>query len=688
MKRNRLLHSWGLLVLVVGIARSVSAEPTGYALLPRPERADVPAWARPGQIRYARCDGGPIEARKAALSGWEAIQEADAVRACETFYTDQTIRMLVEAHINWIWVTWSNGFSQETEARQRQILQPWIAKCHQAGIRVTAYLSLTNMFIDDMVANVPASKGWMQLNADGTPRPYSAARYTGKITRIIACLNNPEWLEYSRLRIASAVAAGVDGIAYDNGFQGCTCALCRQKFADYTATRFGQRLAIPTVKGGELQKNTQGAQIVIDRPTTKRAELAWREFCLKTVAEAHTLHRRYADALHPGILVYANVNMPQMPFLTEGLNALSTEDGIEPGQFDPSTAGDVAQRLRRDLPPGSAARDQVVTNIGLYKYEYAEGDGWKPVRIEHGRRIHGDRMTNPMPPRNQRLSVYEAAACHGGVESFFEMGWTTQLYRGEKGAREALAALGEANAWVESHASLFAEVEPIGRTALITHKADRAMGLVRAGKNFVVLLPRHIRPSQLRQFPLVILDNVSSLTAGQRATLADYVRQGGHLLVTGDTAALDADSLQPLDPPGLTDLFPSNVSRQQRAECRMGQGIIVYEPQALGSAEGLRDWSRLEGMPLVMVHATSDAICFNLVRTWDGRRVRVYLLNYADQPARDVEVSLHLSRAAKALRWYAPGGEPSTLSPSAAPDGLLVHVPQFDQLGVVDIEQE
>lgn len=93
MTRKQLVQSCWLSLLFAGMASAVSAEPSGYALLPSPERAKVPAWARSGQIRYARCDGGPIEACKASLSGWEAIHDADAVRACETFYNDQTIRM-------------------------------------------------------------------------------------------------------------------------------------------------------------------------------------------------------------------------------------------------------------------------------------------------------------------------------------------------------------------------------------------------------------------------------------------------------------------------------------------------------------------------------------------------------------------------------------------------------------------
>jgi VanZ family protein len=45
----------------------------------------------------------------------------------------------------------------------------------------------------------------------------------------IACLNNPEWLECSRQRIASAVAAGVDAIFNANSFHGCKCRHWQEK---------------------------------------------------------------------------------------------------------------------------------------------------------------------------------------------------------------------------------------------------------------------------------------------------------------------------------------------------------------------------------------------------------------------------------------------------------------------------
>ena len=215
MSRPLLIAVVLVLNCVMHVLSAPAEQPRSYALLPAPERAALPDWAKPGRMRYARCDGGPIEVCKAFLSGWPQIHQPDAILPCVTEYGDHTIEMLKQAKINWIWVTWSVGFSRESEAVQRRLVRPFVAKCHQAGIHVSAYLSLTNMFIEDMNRHVPASRNWMQLEADGTPRPYGAAKYEGKPTRIIACLNNPEWLAYCRDRLAERVAELSGGLEID-----------------------------------------------------------------------------------------------------------------------------------------------------------------------------------------------------------------------------------------------------------------------------------------------------------------------------------------------------------------------------------------------------------------------------------------------------------------------------------------
>jgi hypothetical protein len=617
----------------------------GYALFAAPSRVRVPAWALPGRMRFARCDGGPVEVCKAFMSGWEAIRHPDAILPCATFYDDATVAMLRRARVNWIWVTWSVGYSHESEAVQRRLLTPFIAKCHAAGIRVTAYVSLTNLFIDDMLTHEPRAKNWMQLEADGTPRPYSAAKYEGRPTRIIACVNNPEWFEYSKQRISSAVAAGVDAIQYDNSIQGCKCPLCREKFAEYTRLLYGQPFAVPGTRTHDASGFAQGREAVPSVETSGLAAKAWTAFCVKSGGDALAQRRAYADSLKPGILVNANAH--QQSRMDDGLNSIFSEDGTEPGL----RAGELA------------------SNIGLYKFFYAEADGAKPIHVECGRRIHGDRMDNPMPPRNQQLVVFESAACQASQGSFFEMGWTTKLARGDRDARDSLAALTTANQWLADHESLFMEAEPIAKTAVVLPAWQSLTPLVGAGKNFVVLHPKHMTPRQLAQFALVILLDVRCMTDEQAAAVRGYVGQGGRLIATGETSSCDS-LWRPRAKPALASL--------------QGAERCVWLPGKTATGELLDAWRRFDDQPLVELVSAPENLCFNFARSWDGKRTFLYLLNYGPQPVAGCEVKLRLPKKLRSLRLYKPGAAAAVLTATTQAGGALVKVPAFAVFAVLE----
>ena len=105
-----------------------------------PSKSSVPQWARNGLIRFSRWDGGRIETAKAALSGWSGFWPPDpnVLYATTNWYDPQTIRFLREAGINMVWVTFSNGFSNQTEKLHQEQLTRYIAECHRQGIHVMA----------------------------------------------------------------------------------------------------------------------------------------------------------------------------------------------------------------------------------------------------------------------------------------------------------------------------------------------------------------------------------------------------------------------------------------------------------------------------------------------------------------------------------------------------------------------
>ena len=113
-----------LFVPAIGFAAPAGQEPIsaagsgGYpqAVAGRSAGSSVPDWARPGSIRFARWDGGPIETAKAFLSGWPGMNPPipDYLYVMTNWYDPSTIQLLRDAHVNLIWVTFSNGFSIPT----------------------------------------------------------------------------------------------------------------------------------------------------------------------------------------------------------------------------------------------------------------------------------------------------------------------------------------------------------------------------------------------------------------------------------------------------------------------------------------------------------------------------------------------------------------------------------------------
>lgn len=184
----------------------------------------VPSWFQTGMFTTARWDGGPIEAKKGSISGWPGWKESDPsqiLQATADWYNPRTIEFLKMAHINWAWVTWSTGFSPATELQQRKLVSKYIKLCHQNHIRVTAYISIGNMFWQDMFEHIPASIAWTDFDFHGAPVYYGACHSVGSwvtpcTERYMADIANPGWIDLEKKRVEAAARAGADGLWIDN----------------------------------------------------------------------------------------------------------------------------------------------------------------------------------------------------------------------------------------------------------------------------------------------------------------------------------------------------------------------------------------------------------------------------------------------------------------------------------------
>ncbi len=133
---------------------------------PTPEKASAPAWLLNQKLNFSRWDGGPLEVCKGMLSGWPYFNAPwpDVVDATSRWYDPETVGLVEEMGFNFIWLTFNVGYSIEKERHQWDLLRDYVNACHARGIRVAAYLSSTNMFVDDMFVREPRSKEWQLLD--------------------------------------------------------------------------------------------------------------------------------------------------------------------------------------------------------------------------------------------------------------------------------------------------------------------------------------------------------------------------------------------------------------------------------------------------------------------------------------------------------------------------------------------
>jgi Glycoside-hydrolase family GH114 len=207
------------LVSVFLLSSGEPFEPAANLYRAKPE--NVPAWAQQGNFRFIRLDGGRIERWKAERTWWGKKFSAEDKDVLAHIYDrdfEKILGLLKQAEFNWIWVTWSSGWSFKDEEENRENLKHVIASCHANGIHVSAYLSASNMFRNSAYRDDPETKKyglWMH----GIPMFYAGPTKTDlqiSWDRRLADTRKPGWRAYLLKKAELAVDAGVDAIMWDN----------------------------------------------------------------------------------------------------------------------------------------------------------------------------------------------------------------------------------------------------------------------------------------------------------------------------------------------------------------------------------------------------------------------------------------------------------------------------------------
>jgi hypothetical protein len=411
----------------------------------------VPEWARTGNFSFARWDGGPIEVSKGMLSGWPGflVPDPQVIYTTENLYDVGTIDLIERAHVNWIWVTWSNGFSNQTEAPQQVLLRRYIEECHRHGIHVTAYVSIANIFWEDMFLHVTDSRDWI-LKINGQPVPYPAADYAavGRVTRYMADLSLEAWQQYTLGRVISAVNAGADGIVFDNSI---------------------------SIYGRELLE----------------------QFTARALAEARKRN--------PRVLLMSNYPRELM-IAARAENAITSELGGEPGIFD----SQLPSRDRWNTAPDvlRVSEGLLSLNAGQLRTLWAVSQGVRPVIVEYGRRHSGDRFLDTLSPAHQKLALAECAAFHAANEQYHESRTLRDLFFGQDAATQNWDAVAQYNSFLQKYAELYREPKSIAGVAVVvdTKVSDIAFLNALAARNLIydVVFEEDATSEDLARYRIVI----------------------------------------------------------------------------------------------------------------------------------------------------------------------------------------
>jgi hypothetical protein len=178
--------------------------------------APLPTWLKSGTVRFARFDGGPLETQKASRTAWGSRftpQDFDVLTKLYGEHGDHMVGLLQQAGINFVWVTYSVGFSQKDEEAQRVAVREIVKKLHAHGIKAAAYVCAISVFWQSMFKDVPQSVKWLMFDSQGVPYRYSDGQDP---LRFIADIDNPDWVEYQKLRVGGIIDDGLDAIFFDN----------------------------------------------------------------------------------------------------------------------------------------------------------------------------------------------------------------------------------------------------------------------------------------------------------------------------------------------------------------------------------------------------------------------------------------------------------------------------------------
>lgn len=482
----------------------------------------------------------------------------------ERQHTPENIRAMAEAGVRYGRLHFYKGFGLDMEGPEIEKTRQMAERMHRHGMKVSLYVAGT-MFVEAFRREVPESVNWEQRDANGRPVPYT----TTQTYRHYPCPNEPEYREY----LKKVLRIGVETIKADQIFfdnvqlqpepKSCRCPRCMSAFKEFLRQRYPtkeaafRRFGYPDVDYLMLTEwdvyNRPQDLETVDDPVLQE----WVEFRCRSLARHNGDFYDYIKSLNPNVTVGFNLKG------LYGSNRMWLNGVYHPFfdkrcDFMPFDVGGMNSRI--DERTGA-----LISEIRSYKMA-------RRRNIVCEERLHDDlhcavHMAFDGQRRFPGYGLLGGPSQLGGSRVITPL---TEFFRHYNDRYfvdvDNVADVAVLRSWPSMAYSLGGTLVPtiLMEQVLIQHKVP-----------FDILTDDHL--GTIERYGAIILPGQESLSADAVNRLLAYVRGGGTLVFTGDTADYNQWRERRASNP-LRSLMPAEA-RAKIAVHREGKGRLVYIPE-------------------------------------------------------------------------------------------------------------
>jgi hypothetical protein len=462
----------------------------------------------------------------------------------------ENIKRMADAGVLFGRIFFYKGFGLEYERPHMEQAQRAAELMHRLGMKVSLYIGGT-MFTETLYRELPEAQGWEQRDQWDHWVPYGIQTY-----RHYACPNEPKYREYLKRVIKIGIHdLGADELTFDNIMlqaepKSCRCPRCIKAFADFLRKRYPtkeaakRRFGLPDVdwiRVNQWDSDEQPGQLaVLDDPVLQE----WVRFRCESLAMYSRDLYDFVKSENSNVAVLFNIkgvfsfnrywtNAVYQPLYAGHIDLMAFDTNGYEEHIDANTGALISQirsyKMARRL--GTSCEDSFGDDVRAAVH-MAFGMQ-KPVCV-------------PAPQGPGAFNVFTPM-----MEFFRE--YNDRYFTNT----DNVADVAVLRNWSSMAYSISATYVP---TALMEQV------LIQYKVPFDLIFEEQLE--RISRYSAVILAGQECISEAQVAVLLDYARNGGTLIVTGNTGQYDEWREQRSTPA----LLPAR---------REGKGRILYIPEII-----------------------------------------------------------------------------------------------------------